>query len=136
CVAACPVNIIFAGDGGFPEISFKNGECTFCGDCVTACMPKALLKVDGRAPWTLKARILEDKCLTYQGVTCRVCGERCDAGAISFASARGQTERININQGICTGCGACFYPCPAEAVEVSPGHPLEPQAEEPSKRRP
>jgi ferredoxin-type protein NapF len=30
CIDACPEQIIVIGDGGYPTIDFKRGECTFC----------------------------------------------------------------------------------------------------------
>ena len=36
CVAACHEGIVVRGDGGFPEVDFSRGECTFCADCAQA----------------------------------------------------------------------------------------------------
>ena len=30
CILVCETQIIVKGDGGFPEIQFDKGECTFC----------------------------------------------------------------------------------------------------------
>ncbi len=37
CTSACSEKIIIKGDGGFPEINFNRGECTFCGDSKIRC---------------------------------------------------------------------------------------------------
>ena len=34
CILVCETQIIVKGDGGFPEIQFDKGECTFCQKCV------------------------------------------------------------------------------------------------------
>ncbi len=39
CIDACPENILFKGDGGFPQIRFENEGCTFCQD---ACEARAI----------------------------------------------------------------------------------------------
>ena len=33
CITACEEEIIIRADGGFPEIDFNRGECTFCELC-------------------------------------------------------------------------------------------------------
>lgn len=120
CVPVCPEKIVAIGDGGFPEIQFKAGECTFCGECVAACKDKALVRAEGQVPWQLKVKISSDKCLSEQGVTCRVCGDRCDARAIRFSLAVGGVANVDLDQGKCTGCGACFSPCPVGAITIFP----------------
>jgi ferredoxin-type protein NapF len=122
CADACPENIIGKGGGGFPEVSFENGECTFCGDCVRACPSGALdqtaLADPGEiAPWTIRARISES-CISAKGVTCRVCGDFCEAGAIRFRLAVGGDAVPEIDTALCTGCGACVAPCPVNAVRI------------------
>ena len=123
CVQACPEGIIVRGGGGFPEVSFGRGECTFCEACVAACAPGALAVTTAaapprrRAPWTVRA-VISTACLSAAGVTCRVCGEFCEAGAIRFALAVGGVATPAVDRDRCTGCGACVAPCPVAAVEV------------------
>lgn len=127
CARACPEGIIVRGSGGFPEISFARGECTFCEACVAACAPGALALVTAdtppvrRSPWNIHATI-STACLSASGVTCRVCGEYCEAGAIRFALAVGGVAVPRIDADLCTGCGACVAPCPVVAVEVTKGN--------------
>ncbi|MBF0372968.1 MAG: ferredoxin-type protein NapF [Alphaproteobacteria bacterium] len=116
CSRACPEGIVARGDGGFPMIDFKAGGCTFCGLCAKACKPGALA---AKPSWPLKASFGE-RCLSAQGVVCRVCGERCEAGAIRFRPMPGGFSRPELTAEACTGCGACVAPCPVAAVTVTP----------------
>jgi len=119
CIGGCAEGIILRGAGGYPVIDFNKGECTFCGDCAEVCAPGALVAQDHDQilPWTLEARVSSD-CLSACAVTCRVCGDRCDARAIRFQLAVGGVADPIIDQSLCTGCGACVAPCPVGAVEV------------------
>lgn len=116
CLGACPQGILLAGDGGFPVVEFQRGGCTFCGDCAEVCRTGALRRGD-RAPWALVAAI-GDRCLSVGGVACRVCGDRCEDGALRFRPAVGGRSRPEVDAARCTGCGACVRPCPTGAVRV------------------
>ncbi|CAH1746394.1 ferredoxin-type protein [Thauera humireducens] len=118
CIDACPTAILVQADGGFPSVDFSRGECTFCGDCVTHCAPRALLRpAEGDAPWSSKASIGQ-ACLAAAGVECRVCGENCPVGAIRFRPRIGGVALPQLEAEACTGCGACFAPCPTRAIVV------------------
>ena len=117
CLPACPQGIVVAGDGGYPTIDFGRGECTFCGDCVTACDPQALRRVDPAPPWNHVA-LINDACLPRQGIECRICGDFCDARAIRFHPATNGAWLPAIEAARCTGCGACVAPCPTRAIGV------------------
>lgn len=122
CVDACPQHIIKAGRGGYPEVHFGAGECTFCRACLVACAPGALCEVDlehhgPSPPWTAKA-VIASHCIAWSGVECRVCDERCRRGAIAFRAQRGAVARPRVNLSLCDGCGACYAPCPVGAVSI------------------
>ena len=119
CVPACPQSILRIGRGGYPEVDFRVGECTFCGECVSICPTGALfaLALDETAPWPLKAEI-RDACLARGGIVCRTCGERCEARAIRFRPVPGGAVEVDVDFESCTGCGACFSVCPVNAVEM------------------
>ncbi|MFN3987403.1 MAG: ferredoxin-type protein NapF [Rhodocyclaceae bacterium] len=119
CLAACPTRVIQTGGGGFPVIDFEHGECTFCHACVAACKPAALFRdPDSPAtawPWRV---VVAQACLAAAGVECRVCGEACGVGAIRFRPRMGGVPLPQLDADACTGCGACFGPCPVRAISM------------------
>lgn len=128
CLSACDEHIVVRGDGGYPTIDFTHGECTFCGACEAACADGALsLFAPGAKPWDLGARV-DPGCLSANGVTCRVCGDRCDAHAIRFQLAVGGVATPAIDLAACTGCGACVEPCPTRVIRIE--HMTTVEAEE------
>jgi ferredoxin-type protein NapF len=118
CLTGCPESILVRGRGGFPEIDFRKGACSFCGDCAGACKAGALKRAEPDSPWRLKARVSAKSCLSMRGVTCRVCGDRCDSRAIAFTLATGGCASPRVAFSACTGCGACVASCPTDAIEM------------------
>jgi ferredoxin-type protein NapF len=116
CVQACPEGIISPADGGYPSVDFDRGECLFCGDCVSACTPAALLRGAG-PPWRIKAEI-SSECLSERGISCRSCGDVCDPRAIGFSLQLGGRVAVNLEPSYCTGCGACVGVCPVHAIRM------------------
>lgn len=117
CIDICPTRILKKARAGYPVVDFANGECTFCGDCVSVCRPKALVRQNNHRPWNLLA-VVAPSCLSAMGTMCRMCGDRCDAHAITFKLAlRGRANPI-IDPAQCTGCGACIAPCPVDAIAM------------------
>lgn len=124
CIKACPTGILVPGDGGFPSVDFTLGACTFCGDCARACGPGALGPMtddSGHAlvPWSYLATI-DESCLAARGIVCRVCEEHCDSRAIRIRLVVGGGATPAVEPALCTGCGACVAPCPAQAIAVRP----------------
>ncbi|PCI41618.1 MAG: ferredoxin-type protein NapF [Rhodospirillaceae bacterium] len=121
CLSACDEGILHRGAGRYPEVNFKSGECTFCKACVDVCVDDAL-HIDADAsepkPWHMLAKI-DDKCLSANAITCRVCGDRCDVRAIQFKLAVGGIADPIIDDALCTGCGACVAPCPTNSVTIN-----------------
>lgn len=118
CAAACPGKIIVTGDGGFPEINFAAGECTFCRKCVEACQPMALHAGAKTRAWAYRAAI-SDSCLAKQGVVCQTCAEACETQAIRFSPQLRSAALPIIALDACNSCGACVAPCPAQAISVN-----------------
>ncbi len=119
CVGRCPENILVKGSGGFPELDFRNGGCTFCGDCLAACEPGALsLEVFPAISWKVQ---VVDECLSAKGIVCRACGDGCDRRAIRFRLKTGGRADIELTSEACNGCGACIRPCPVGALRILPG---------------
>ena len=121
CIAACPEKILEKGRGGFPQVNFALGACTFCKACLEACTRAAFHKDAQGKPegvaWGVKVRIGES-CLTLSQVVCRTCGEHCPEGAIRFPPVLGGVAKPVIDEAGCTGCGACFAPCPNASIEL------------------
>jgi ferredoxin-type protein NapF len=117
CSDVCPTRIITCGDGGYPEVDFARGECTFCGECVIACRDGALRRAEGGVPWLIKAEI-GTACLALNQVECRVCGERCATRAIRFRLQAGGVATPLLDPDACNGCGACVAGCPASAISL------------------
>jgi len=121
CIAACPEQILEKGRGGFPQVNFARGGCSFCGACVEVCT-NGVYRKDGQGKpeglaWSLKARVGQG-CLAFSQVVCRTCGEHCLTNAIRFLPVSGGVARPEVNPAQCTGCGGCFAPCPNGAIEL------------------
>lgn len=120
CSQACPAHILVPGRGGFPVVDFSQGECLFCAECVDACTPGALRKSANQAPWSLKASVDAETCIAFQGVECRACSDPCEPRAIRMRPRVGGVALPDIDLPSCTGCGACYAPCPVQALSIQP----------------
>lgn len=115
CVDACPEQVLVRAGGGHPVFDPARGECTFCGDCATACTPGALDRTQPR-PWTQTA-VIGEACLTAQGVVCASCADACPERAIGMHRA-GPVAVPRIDAAACSGCGACVGVCPTVTVAL------------------
>jgi len=113
-IKVCPENILEKGRGGFSQVNFQRGECTFCAYCVDHCPNNALQRTNG-PPWQIKAHI-DTQCLIKQGITCVTCHEHCELEAIQFSLDRVAIPTVNLE--ICNGCGACYQGCPVTAIII------------------
>lgn len=122
CLSACPEGIVVAGDGGFPQVDFSRGGCTFCGACDEACGPGAIQRpssgpTERLTGWSQRARA-DESCLPVRGVQCRICEDACDPGAIRFPPRVGGHLLPHFDLDQCTGCGACVSVCPVKAISL------------------
>ena len=116
CIGHCPTAILCKGRGGYPVVDFRAGECEFCTQCVIHCPTGALHPQHNQgAPWRLKA-VVGDDCLALHNVVCRTCAEFCEARAIEFRFSVGRVPQPALTLSHCNGCGACYAPCPANAI--------------------
>jgi ferredoxin-type protein NapF len=119
CAEACPESVIATAPDGLAELSFESGGCTFCGACATACEPGAIDPAETAAPFAHAMRITS-RCLTDIGIVCNSCSDACPEGAIRLCSSGRGVPQPGINLALCTGCGLCVAPCPADAVQIIP----------------
>lgn len=117
CIQVCEEKILVRGDGGFPEVDFNLGGCSFCHACVNACEHGAFEVSEGAISWALGATV-NDACLPKKGVVCRACGDACDQRAIHFQLAIGGVATPDIDVNLCNGCGACQSICPTKAIRM------------------
>ncbi|MDH5393535.1 MAG: ferredoxin-type protein NapF [Gammaproteobacteria bacterium] len=118
CLSSCPEKIIIKGEAQYPQIDFAKGECTFCFKCVQSCEHQALTGSPESIPWTIKASI-NKHCLALNGVHCMGCRDHCESEAIRFIPKVGQAAYPVINPLLCSGCGACFKPCPNQSIKLN-----------------
>jgi len=127
CIENCPEKILFRGDGGYPEVDFRRGKCTFCAKCVDVCEAKTFHYFKSDEPheicskpdkaWNLNVSI-KPNCLSINAIVCRICGDNCEQQAIRFRLQLGGVSIPEIDNDSCTGCGECLYVCPENAVSV------------------
>lgn len=118
CLHHCPEKIISKDKYGYPQIDFSKGECLLCHACVDQCEPEALSQDLAKLPWSLRAEVTE-RCIVYQGIHCMVCREQCEPEAITFTHKPGLPPRPHIEAALCNGCGACYKPCPGQAINLA-----------------
>lgn len=132
CITVCEESILVQGDGGFPEIDFRRGGCSFCGACSQACRYGAINDA-GQPAWSLIATIGK-QCLENQGITCRACGDSCYERAIRFIPRIGGGAELRFDDERCSGCGSCLKVCPVQAITISPSESKEPLSAGPAKQ--
>jgi len=115
CIAACPDQLLFKGDGGFPEISFTQEGCNFCGQCAQVCKVQAFNTSVPAFTWLIS---LTESCLALADIDCRSCEDACEPRAIRFRPALGRPAQPELSLDACNGCGACVAVCPADAIRL------------------
>ncbi|MDO5054127.1 ferredoxin-type protein NapF [Pasteurella oralis] len=116
CIQICETKILIKGDGGFPEVQFSRGECTFCQQCVDACS-QPIFRSTSEPAWFHQIEITAN-CLTQKSVECRSCEDSCEMRAIRFKRQLGGVSQPILDLESCNGCGACIKGCPVSAIKV------------------
>ncbi|WP_428242551.1 ferredoxin-type protein NapF [Gynuella sp.] len=116
CVNECPEQLIYSGDGGFPELKFDQSGCDFCGACARSCPTQAISPDLVTKPWEHHFTI-HNHCLTMQQVFCNSCLDDCSEQAIVF-DLTSAVARPHIDPIRCSGCGLCVSACPVSAIGI------------------
>lgn len=120
CIQACETDILQRGQGGYPSVNFKHGECSFCYACAEACPESLFLPRHTRA-WDLNFTIGEN-CLAHQSVECHRCQDSCEPMAITFRPTLSGIYQPQLDNQDCNGCGVCVAICPVSAINAEYNH--------------
>jgi len=125
CVSACPVSairLISSGDARTnwkPAIEPKVQACVLCEDmsCMKAC-PGGALRPIPREEIRMGLAVLDpERCFRSGGEDCRICVDKCPAGAAAIDVSR-PGGQILVKADGCKGCGMCEMYCPADPVAI------------------
>jgi MauM/NapG family ferredoxin protein len=119
CEEVCPPHAIFAvaTSGGLaagtPAIDPNSQPCVVCVDmpCVKACPTGALtLPEHGWIGYRMGAlEFFPERCVTFQGTSCRVCVDACPVGERALACDEAGHPVLRVEG--CVGCGVCVREC-------------------------
>lgn len=121
CLKSCEEKIIVKGDGGFPQIDFTKGECSFCQKCIDVCDQALFVdeRQESKTAWQINIEI-KNNCLAMNQVVCQSCQDSCETEAISFKYLQSTVPQPQIELDKCNGCGACVAICPQTAIAITP----------------
>ncbi len=119
CIPVCPVHAIIRAPtdaglaAGTPYINVQSQPCIACVDmpCAAAC-PTEALSVPARGWEGYRLGTVEfvpERCVTYRGVTCRVCADACPVGEAALAMDEDGHPVLKAEG--CVGCGSCVRAC-------------------------
>ncbi|WP_429945860.1 ferredoxin-type protein NapF [Bibersteinia trehalosi] len=113
CVKACPYGLILLKDNQASiEIDFS--ACDLCGECAEVCPTQALelsIKAD-----TAFRPTFDFSCVRQHRKSCHFCETACPTTAISFNP---NTQKMQVDNDKCNGCGECKIACPQNYVQLS-----------------
>ena len=118
-----------------------SGYCNFdCRECSLVCPTGAILPIEieeKKLTQLGKTVFVKENCVVYTDETdCGACSEHCPTKAVKMIPYKEKLTIPEVEQAICVGCGACEYPCPADApfkaIYVN-GNPVHQAAEKPKE---
>ena len=93
-----------------------SGEHIICNCCSCCCIVLPLILRTRKRVLLAPSRFLPevdfDRC-----TLCQVCVEACPVQSLAVAGENG-SQRLEVNEGLCIGCGQCAYQCPEKAIAL------------------
>ena len=123
CVESCPTGILEKFTKlnpvvlDTPYMNFNNNYCQQCYNCIENC-PTGALSFENLKRFTYKAKLLKDRCVSYQEFFCQTCYWSCPQ--MDKAITLLDMIKPEFHQEHCKGCGRCIHSCPAnpKAIEI------------------
>lgn len=123
CVQKCPKNIIkpvFDKDKRIfqIELDYNKNFCDYeCSLCSQICPTNAISPVSLEDKKTIQigiVKFIKTNCIVYtQETDCAACSEHCPTKAVYTVPYKENLLIPETDIGLCIGCGACQYACPA-----------------------
>ncbi|MDI6804144.1 MAG: 4Fe-4S binding protein [Bacteroidota bacterium] len=124
CVTSCPTHVLYPtlfdyGIDGIlqPKLNYDASFCNYdCNICTLICPSGAILPVDVPSKKLIqigRTHFVKEDCVVIdKKKECAACAEHCPTKAVKMAPYEGKLKLPELNNDLCTGCGACEYACP------------------------
>lgn len=124
CVTSCPTHVLYPSmfDYGIdgilqPKMNYDASFCNYdCNICTLICPSGAILPVDVPSKKLIqigRTNFVKEDCVVIdKKKECAACAEHCPTKAVRMAPYEGKLKLPELNNDLCTGCGACEYACP------------------------
>lgn len=124
CVTSCPTHVLYPtlfdyGIDGIlqPKMNYDASFCNYdCNICTLICPSGAILPVDVASKKLIqigRTNFVKEDCVVIdKKKECAACAEHCPTKAVTMVPYEGKLKLPELNNDLCTGCGACEYACP------------------------
>ncbi len=124
CVTSCPTHVLYPSlfDYGIdgilqPKLNYDASFCNYdCNICTLICPSGAILPVDVASKKLIqigRTHFVKEDCVVIdKKKECAACAEHCPTKAVRMVPYEGKLKLPELNNDLCTGCGACEYACP------------------------